>query len=190
MGQGHEQHDHHDGHIHHAGHDDPDHLPGDHHQDHHAGHDHHEGHSPEMFRDRFWFSLALTVPILYFSEQIQAWFGYRAVTFPGDAWVSPVLGTVLFLYGGLVFLRGARHELAARQPGMMTLISLGISVAYLYSMAVALGAPGMPFFWELATLIVIMLLGHWLEMASVHSASQALENLASLVPNVASRMTD
>src|SRR5690606_30720756 len=148
-----------------------------------------EGHSPEMFRDRFWFSLALTVPILYFSEQIQAWFGYRAVTFPGDAWVSPVLGTVLFLYGGLVFLRGARHELAARQPGMMTLISLGISVAYLYSMAVALGAPGMPFFWELATLIVIMLLGHWLEMESVQGASRALQELADLVPHVGHRIT-
>src|SRR5690606_23303210 len=123
------------------------------------------------------------------SEQIQAWFGYRAVTFPGDAWVSPVLGTVLFLYGGLVFLRGARHELAARQPGMMTLISLGISVAYLYSMAVALGAPGMPFFWELATLIVIMLLGHWLEMESVQGASRALQELADLVPHVAHRIT-
>ena len=84
-----------------------------------------------MFRDRFWLSLALTVPILYFSEQLQAWFGYEAISFPGVALVNPVLGTVLFLYGGLVFLQGARHELAARQPGMMTLISLGISVAYL-----------------------------------------------------------
>src|SRR5690606_2199228 len=117
------------------------------------------------------------------------WFGYRAISFPGDAWVNPVLGTALFLYGGIVFLRGARHELAARQPGMMTLISLGISVAYLYSMAVAFGAPGMPFFWELATLIAIMLLGHWLEMESVQGASRALQHLASLVPHTAHRLT-
>src|SRR5690606_32406590 len=92
-------------------------------------------------------------------------------------------------YGGLVFLQGARHELAARQPGMMTLISLGISVAYLYSMAVTFGAPGMPFFWELATLIVIMLLGHWLEMESVQGASRALQELASLVPHTAHLVT-
>ncbi len=143
-----------------------------------------------MFRDRFWLSLLLSLPILYFSEQIQAWFGYRAVSFPGVEWVNPVLGTVLFLYGGLVFLQGARHELAARRPGMMTLISLAITVAYVYSMAVVFGAPGMPLFWELATLIVIMLLGHWLEMASVEGASDALEELASLVPNVAHRVVD
>lgn len=111
-----------------------------------AGHDKHAGHSPEMFRDRFWLSLALTIPILYFSQQFQTWFGYQAVSFPGSAWVNPVLGTILFVYGGLVFLQGARHELADRQPGMMTLISLAISVAYVYSMAVAFGAPGMPFF--------------------------------------------
>ena len=153
----------------------------------HAGHDQHAGHSPEMFRDRFWISLALTLPILYFSEQIQIWLGYDAVAFPGAAWVNPVLGTILFLYGGLVFLQGARHEIAARQPGMMTLISLAITVAYGYSMAVALGLPGMPFFWELATLIAIMLLGHWLEMASVQGASKALRHLASLVPDVAHR---
>ncbi len=156
----------------------------------HGGHDEHAGHSPEMFRDRFWFSLVLTLPILYFSEQIQIWLGYQAITFPLVEWVNPVLGTILFLYGGLVFLQGARHELAARQPGMMTLISLAITVAYAYSMAVAFGVPGMSFFWELATLIVIMLLGHWLEMASVQGESSALENLASLVPGVAHRITD
>jgi Cu2+-exporting ATPase len=155
----------------------------------HGAHDKHAGHTPEMFRDRFWLSLVLTVPILYFSEQIQAWLGYQAVGFPGSEWVNPVLGTVLYLYGGIVFLQGARHELAARQPGMMTLISLAITVAYVYSMAVAFGAPGMPFFWELATLIVIMLLGHWLEMASVQSASRALEELTKLMPTVAHRLT-
>jgi len=143
-----------------------------------------------MFRDRFWFSLALTLPILYFSEQVQQLLGYQAVSFPGSEWVNPVLGTVLFFYGGLVFLQGARHELADRKPGMMTLISLAITVAYAYSMAVVLGVPGMPFFWELATLIAIMLLGHWLEMASVQGASRALENLASLVPNTAHRLTN
>ncbi len=143
-----------------------------------------------MFRDRFWFSLLLSLPILYFSEQIQAWFGYRAVEFAGSQWVNPVLGTVLFLYGGLVFLQGARHELADRRPGMMTLISLAITVAYVYSLAVVFGAPGMPLFWELATLIVVMLLGHWLEMASVEGASKALDELASLVPNVADRIVD
>src|SRR5690625_1298464 len=140
-----------------------------------------------MFRNRFWVSVVLTVPILYFSEQFQQWFGYSAVSFPGSALINPVLGTVLFFWGGFVFLEGARHELADRQPGMMTLISLAISVADLYSMAVTFGLPGMPFFWELATLIAIMLLGHWLEMASVEGASGALEDLAALVPATASR---
>ena len=154
----------------------------------HEGHDKHVGHSPEMFRDRFWLSLVLTLPVLYFSEQFQTWLGYTALQFPGSTWVNPVLGTVLFFYGGLVFLQGARHEIAARQPGMMTLISLAITVAYGYSLAVVLGLPGVPFFWELATLIVIMLLGHWLEMASVQGASRALDELASLVPNEAHRL--
>ncbi|HEX7040377.1 MAG TPA: copper-translocating P-type ATPase [Trueperaceae bacterium] len=154
-----------------------------------ATHDKHAGHTPEMFRDRFWLSLVLTVPILYFSEQVQAWLGYQAVSFPGSEWVNPALATVLYLYGGLVFLQGARHELAARQPGMMTLIGLAITVAYVYSVAVALGAPGMPFFWELATLLSVMLLGHWLEMASVKGASRALEELTKLMPTLAHRLT-
>ena len=141
-----------------------------------------------MFRDRFWLSLALTAPMLYFSEQFQAWFGYSAVTFPLSSWINPVLGTVLFFYGGWPFLRGAVRELRARQPAMMMLISLAISVAYLYSMAVVLGLLGKPFFWELATLIVITLLGHWMEMASVQSAGKALEHLASLVPQEAHRL--
>ena len=156
----------------------------------HEGHDKHAGHNPEMFRDRFWLSLILTLPILYFSEQLQTWLGYSAVQFPGVEWVNPVLGTVLFFYGGLVFLQSARHELAGRQPGMMTLISLAITVAYVYSMAVALGLPGKPFFWELATLLVIMLLGHWIEMASVQGASKALDELASLVPSKAHKLVN
>ncbi len=177
----------HDAHEAHAGH-------GDHstHAAHagHAAHDKHAGHTPEMFRDRFWLSVVLTLPILYFSHEIQTWFGFEAVHFRGVEWVNPILGTILFLYGGLVFLQGARHETKARQSGMMTLISLAITVAYGYSMAVAFGAPGMPLFWELATLIAIMLLGHWLEMASVQGASKALEHLASLIPDVAHRLVN
>ena len=158
------------------------------HEDHeHGGHDHsdHDHHSPATFRNRFWLSLVLTLPILYLSEDIQSWFGYEAITFPGAEWVGPVFGTVLFFYGGWPFLQGLVHEMRARQPGMMTLISLAITVAYAYSVAVTLGLPGMALYWELSTLIVIMLLGHWLEMASVEGASKALEHLAELVPNEA-----
>lgn len=154
----------------------------------HTGHDKHAGHTPEMFRDRFFVSLLLTLPILYFSEHLQDWFGYRAAQFPGSAWVNPVLGTILYFYGGLVFLKGALRELRARTPGMMTLIALGITVAYGYSLAVSLGLPGMPFYWELATLIDVMLLGHWLEMASVQAASRALEELSKLMPTTAHRI--
>ncbi|MGZ8785680.1 MAG: HAD-IC family P-type ATPase, partial [Acidimicrobiia bacterium] len=152
------------------------------------GHDKHEGHSPEMFRDRLWVSLALTVPILYFSTQIQEWFGYEAVTFGGDQWVNPILATVLFFYAGIVFLRGGYRELRDRVPGMMTLISIAITVAYVYSVAVSLGLDGMPFYWELATLLDVMLLGHWIEMRSIKSASRALEHLASMGPDLAHRI--
>ena len=154
----------------------------------HTGHDKHAGHTPEMFRDRFFVSLLLTLPILYFSEHFQDWFGYRAAQFPGSAWVNPVLGTILYFYGGLVFLKGALRELRARTPGMMTLIALGITAAYGYSLAVSLGLPGRPFYWELATLIDVMLLGHWLEMASVQAASRALEELSKLMPTTAHRI--
>jgi len=156
----------------------------------HTGHGKHAGHTPEMFRDRFLVSLLLTLPILYFSEQLQAWLGYRAVSFPGSAWVNPVLGSVLYFYGGLVFLQGALKELRERTPGMMTLIALAITVAYAYSLAVSLGLPGMPFYWELATLIDVMLLGHWLEMASVQAAGRALEELAKLMPTTAHRIVE
>lgn len=153
-------------------------------------HDKHEGHSPEMFRDRLWVSIALTIPILYFSEQIQDWFGYEAFSFPGVEWINPILATVLFVYAGSVFLKGGLAEIRARVPGMMTLISLAISVAYIYSVAVSLGLDGKPFYWELATLLDVMLLGHWIEMRSVESASRALEHLAAMVPPVAHRLTD
>ena len=156
----------------------------------HTGQGKHAGHTPEMFRDRFLVSLLLTLPILYFSEQLQAWLGYRAVSFPGSAWVNPVLGSVLYFYGGLVFLQGALRELRERTPGMMTLVALAITVAYAYSLAVSLGLPGMPFYWELATLLDVMLLGHWLEMASVQAAGRALEELAKLVPTTAHRIVE
>ncbi len=153
-------------------------------------HDRHAGHTPAMFRRRFFVCLILTVPILYFSPHIQDLLGYRAVPFPGAALVSPLLATVLYLYGGGVFLEGARSELRQRAPGMMTLVALAISVAFLYSLAVTFGLPGESFYWELATLIDVMLLGHWLELASVRGASRALEHLASLIPSVAHRFVD
>lgn len=149
----------------------------------HEGHDKHAGHSAHMFRNRFWLSLALTLPILYFDMHFQEWFGYTAVQFPGVGWVQPVLSVILYFYGGWPFLEGALRELRARQPGMMTLIALAISVAFFYSLVVTFGViEGMPLYWELATLILIMVLGHWIEMASVEGASRALEHLASLVP--------
>lgn len=175
-------------------HSNHDHAHHDHaeHGNSHDGHDHsdHDHHSPAAFRDRFWLSLVLTLPILYLSADIQRWFGYEAVPFPGAEWVGPVFGTVLFFYGGWPFLKGFVHEIRARQPGMMTLISMAITVAYGYSLAVTFGAPGMELYWELSTLIVIMLLGHWIEMASVEGASKALEHLAELVPNEARLLRD
>ncbi|MEN8233616.1 MAG: heavy metal translocating P-type ATPase [Actinomycetota bacterium] len=156
----------------------------------HAGHDKHEGHSPDMFRDRLLFSLVLTAPILYFSVQIQEWFGYDAIAFPGSELIAPLLATVLFFYGGGPFLKGAGREWRHRRPGMMTLIAVAITVAYTYSLAVTLGFPGDDFYWELATLIDVMLLGHWVEMRSVVSASSALDELAAMVPDVAHRIDE
>src|SRR5947209_3125442 len=155
-----------------------------------GGHDKHAGHSPEMFRNRFVVSLVLTLPILYYEHLFQQWFGYRAVQFPGSAWIPPVLAIVIFFYGGWVVVVGARHELAAGARGMMTLVALAITVAFIYSLAVSLGLAGMPFYWELATLVDVMLLGHWMEMLSIQGASRALEHLASLVPPIAHRVTD
>ena len=155
----------------------------------HGGHDKHAGHSPGMFKQRFFVSLLLTLPILYFSTQLQTWLGYQAASFPGSNWINPVLGIVLYFYGGWPFLKGAWHEFHSR-IAMMTLIALAITVAFIYSLAVSLGLDGKPFYWELATLIDIMLLGHWIEMASVKGASQALEELSTLVPNQAHRMSN
>jgi Cu2+-exporting ATPase len=156
---------------------------------HHDHHDRHEGHSVAMFRDRFWLSLALTIPVLIWSEDLQAWLGYTAPTFPGSDLIPALFGTVIFVYGGVVFLRGAVGELRDRQPGMMTLISLAIIVAFATSWASTLGLLEVEIWWELATLITIMLLGHWLEMRSIAAARGALDALAALLPDTAERVT-
>ena len=143
-----------------------------------------------MFRDKFWLSLALTMPVVIWSPDPQSWLGYTAPTFPGSDWIPPVLGTIVFLYGGLVFLRGAQGELADRKPGMMTLISLAIVVAFVTSWAGTLGLFEIEIWWELSSLIVIMLLGHWLEMRSIAQARGALAALAELLPDTAERVTD
>ena len=152
-------------------------------------HDKHAGHSVAMFRDKFWLSLALTIPVVIWSRDPQKWLGYTAPTFQGSDLIPAVLGTVLFLYGGLVFLRGARGELAGRQPAMMTLISLAIVVAFITSWAGTLGLFDIEIWWELSSLIVIMLLGHWLEMRSIAQARGALAALAELLPDTAERVT-
>ena len=161
---------------------------------HHHGHgtdDKHEGHSPAMFRTKFWLSLALTGPVVFWSEHIQALLGYQAPQFPGSEWIGPVFATAVFLYGGLVFLKGARRELVSRLPGMMTLISLAIGVAFVFSWVVQLGLiHAGALWWELATLVTIMLLGHWIEMRSINQAEGALKELAKLLPDNATRITD
>jgi Cu2+-exporting ATPase len=156
----------------------------------HGGHDRHEGHSVAMFRDKFWLSLALTIPVVLISHDIQEWFGYSVPSIPGIDYLPAILGTVVFLYGGLVFIRGAQRELADRQPGMMTLISLAIVVAFITSWAGTLGLFDVEIWWELATLITIMLLGHWLEMRSIAQARGALAALAELLPDTAERVTE
>jgi P-type Cu2+ transporter len=153
--------------------------------DHHGGHGDHSHHDPAQFRRKFWLSLLLTIPTLVFSEGLQDILGLPGPRFPGSQFIPAVFGLAIFLYGGLVFLRGAVQELRGRQPGMMTLISLAIVVALGYSVAVTLGLPGMDFWWELATLITIMLLGHWIEMSAVMGAQDALGELAKLLPDEA-----
>ena len=156
----------------------------------HAGHDQHAGHSPEMFRDKFWLSLILSAPVVFWAAHIQMIFRYEAPEFPGSAWISPVLGTAVFLYGGLVFLKGAWRELRERLPGMMTLISLAILVAFIFSWVVQVGLiQADAIWWELATLVTIMLLGHWIEMRSISQAQGALRELAKLLPDTATRVT-
>ncbi len=143
-----------------------------------------------MFRDRFWLSLALTIPLVFYSPMIQEWFGYTAPEFPGSEWIGPVLGTVIFIYGGMPFLRGAVQEVRDRQPGMMLLIGMAITVAYLASLATTFGWFDLDFWWELAALITIMLLGHWMEMRAIGQARGALAALAELLPDEAERIID
>lgn len=169
--QSHSHHHHH----HHDTHSDP--------SDHSAGgYNKHEGHHTNDFLKRFWVSLILTGPILLLSEMIQNWLGFQ-ISFSGDKYVLLILGVAIYIYGGMPFLKGMVGEVKAKAIGMMTLVAIAITVAFVYSVAVVFGLPGMDFFWELATLIVIMLLGHWLEMRSQMAASKALQSLVALLPN-------
>ena len=170
----------HDGHAGHEGH-----AGGHSHHEHH-GHDHHAMMVAD-FRRRFFVSLALTVPILALSPMIQGWLGFE-LAFPGSIWVLTGLSALVYGYGGWPFLTGMVEELRDRRPGMMTLVAMAISVAFFYSLAVVLGVEGMLFFWETATLIDLMLVGHWVEMRSVMGASKALEELARLMPDEAHRL--
>ena len=157
----------------------------------HAAHDKHEGHSPAMFRDRFWLSLVLTGPVVFWSAHVQGLLHYQAPAFTGSTWIGPALATAVFGYGGLIFLRGAWRELVSRLPGMMTLISLAITVAFVFSWVVQLGLiRADALWWELATLVTVMLLGHWIEMRSIDQAHGALKELAKLLPDTATRITD
>ncbi|HEU4995576.1 MAG TPA: copper-translocating P-type ATPase [Gemmatimonadaceae bacterium] len=154
----------------------------------HAGHDKHAGHSVAMFREKFWITLLLTVPTLVWGHMLQRAFGYSAPVFPGARWIPPIFGTAVFAYGGWPFIQGAARELRGRLPGMMTLIALAISVAFVFSVAVTFGFPGMPLWEELSTLVTIMLLGHWIEMRSITQAQGALRELAKLLPDTATRV--
>lgn len=152
------------------------------HQPHHD-HQNHHAHMAADFRQRFWIALALTLPILVLSPMLQALVGLReAIQFSDDLYVLFGLSSAVFFYGGWPFLKGLYGELKSKQPGMMTLVAVAITTAYAYSSAVVFGLTGKVFFWELATLVDVMLLGHWIEMRSVMGASKALEALAKLMP--------
>jgi P-type Cu2+ transporter len=154
----------------------------------HGSHDRHAGHSVATFRDKFWLSFALTIPVVFWSSDVQHWLGYSAPSFPGSRFIPAILGTIVFGYGGLVFIRGSRGELADRKPGMMTLISLAIIVAFGTSIAATFGLFEIDVWWELASLITIMILGHWLEMRAISQARGALSALAALLPDTAERI--
>ena len=183
------QHEGHEMHEGHSGMKHSDHQKSKSHEGHKGG-DHH-AHMVADFRKRFWISLGATVPILALSPMIQAFLGFKQVLgFPGDIYVLWVLSSFVFFYGGWPFLKGLFDELAKKQPGMMTLIAIAIATAYGYSSVVVFGLSGKVFFWELATLIDIMLLGHWIEMKSVMGASRALEELAKLMPSDAHKVME
>ena len=156
----------------------------------HGGHDKHAGHSVAMFRDRFWISLLLTIPTVVWGHMLQRYLPFTPPHFQGAQWIPSIFGTAVFVYGGTPFIKGGIRELRDRLPGMMTLIALAISVAFVFSVAVTLGFPGMPLWEELATLVTIMLLGHWIEMRSISQAQGALKELAKLLPNVAARVIE
>src|SRR5215208_7471093 len=156
----------------------------------HAEHDKHAGHSVEMFRSRFWITLLLSISVVLYGPMVQEWLRFSMPVFLGSGLVSPVLGTIVFLYGGSVFLKGGWDELRFRTPGMMLLISLAISVAFLASAATSLGLFDLDFWWELALLVTIMLFGHWQEMRAIGQAQGALGALAALLPDDAERVTD
>ncbi|HEU0003989.1 MAG TPA: heavy metal translocating P-type ATPase [Ktedonobacteraceae bacterium] len=154
-----------------------------------GGHSEHAGHDEAMFKRPFWIALILTIPVLIYAELLEQLLGYQAPIFPGSAWIAPVLSSIIYWYCGWVFLSGAVAELRARRPGMMTLVALAISTAYFYSLSITFGlVKGMPFYWELATLVTIMLLGHWMEMRAIGSAQNALRELAKLLPDMAERI--
>jgi P-type Cu2+ transporter len=153
----------------------------------HAGHGKHAGHHVEMFRRRFWISLLLSIPVVATSHMVMDWFGYE-LDFPAMAWVGPVLGSIIFFWGGWPFLDGGRQEIRDRQPGMMLLIAMAITVAYAASMATSLDWFELDFWWELSLLVTIMLLGHWQEMRALGQAQDALAALAALLPDEAERV--
>ena len=152
----------------------------------HAGHAEHAGHA-DMFRRRFWWSLLLTVPVVVTSPMVMDWFGYQ-LDFTGIDWIGPVLGSVIFFWCGWIFLSGAWAEIQQRQPGMMLLVAMAISVAYAASLATTIGWFDLEFWWELSALVTIMLLGHWLEMKALGQAQSALAALAELLPDEAERI--
>ncbi len=154
----------------------------------HTGHDKHAGHDPDMFRSRFWLSLILSIPVVLYSEMVQDWLRISMPEFPGSSAIPPVIGTFIFFYGGLVFLKGGWSEIQDRRPGMMLLISLAITVAFLASAASTAGWLDLEFWWELALLVTIMLLGHWQEMRAIGQAQNALSALAALLPDEAERI--
>ena len=160
------------------------------HHDMNKNHDKHAGHSVKMFKDKFWISLLLTIPVVLYAEMIQQWFGFASPAFVGSQYIPFIFSTIIFFYGGLVFIKGAVSEIKNKLPAMMTLISVAILTAYTYSIATQFFIEGDGFFWELATLVTIMLLGHWIEMASIAKAENALDAIKQLLPDKADKIVN